>query len=79
MMTFQSYITADGSVGLYNNEVKDIYHSATGALSEAFDKFIYPINFDLLLFENLVQPQTAMPPKANVYYMHRPMLQAPTA
>ncbi len=55
MMTFQSYITADGSVGLYNNEVKDIYHSATGALSEAFDKFIYPINFDLLLSKDNIK------------------------
>lgn len=49
MSEFKPYVTADGSTGLYNEEVKDIYHSATGALSEAFDKFINPIDLDLLI------------------------------
>ena len=35
--------TDDGSVGLYDIEIKDIYHSKTGALKEAIDKFITPI------------------------------------
>ncbi len=35
--------TSDGSTGLYNKEVKDIYHSKTGAYSEALEKFINPI------------------------------------
>lgn len=46
------YMTNDYSVGLYDSEVNDIYHSAFGALSEAFDKFINPakevIDFNLL-------------------------------
>ena len=49
MSEFQPYFTADGSVGLYNNEYNDIYHSASGALTEAYEKFIYPINWDVLL------------------------------
>lgn len=39
------YITDDGSVGLYSEEVHDIYHSRTGALKESFDKFIVPTHF----------------------------------
>lgn len=39
------YITDDGSVGLYSEEVHDIYHSKTGALKESFDKFIAPTHF----------------------------------
>ena len=39
------YITDDGSVGLYSQEVHDIYHSRTGALKESFDKFIVPTHF----------------------------------
>lgn len=34
--------TEDNSVGLYSNEVNDIFHSKTGALREAFEKFIVP-------------------------------------
>ncbi len=37
--------TQDGSVGLYNNEVADIYHSTYGAISEAVEKFVSPLNF----------------------------------
>ena len=39
------YITDDGSVGLYSEEVHDIYHSKSGALKESFDKFIFPTHF----------------------------------
>ncbi len=35
-------ITDDKSIGLFNEEIGDIYHSQTGALKEAFDKFIIP-------------------------------------
>lgn len=49
MSEFKPFITADGSVGLYNDDFGDIYHSAEGALSEAYNKFIYPINFAKLL------------------------------
>lgn len=49
MYDFYPYFTNDGSVGLYSPEFNDIYHSATGALSEAYDKFIYPSNIDYLL------------------------------
>lgn len=44
MNTFEFVLTEDNSVGLYNNIVKDIYHSKTGALTEAVDKFINPLN-----------------------------------
>ncbi len=35
--------TDDGSTGLYSNAVNDVFHSKTGALREAYDKFILPI------------------------------------
>lgn len=43
MEDFLPYMTNDGSVGLYNKSVNDIYHSAFGALDEAFEKFINPL------------------------------------
>ena len=49
MSEFQPYFTNDGSVGLYSQNFDDIYHSASGALTEAYEKFIYPINWDMLL------------------------------
>lgn len=49
MHEFMPYFTNDGSVGLYNSEFEDIYHSASGAMTEAYEKFVYPINFDILL------------------------------
>ncbi len=35
-------MTDDNSAGLYDEEINDIYHSKTGALKEAIDKFIIP-------------------------------------
>ena len=55
MTKFIPYITADGSVGLYNSNVKDIYHSATGALSEALDKFVNPVDFDMLISKDNIK------------------------
>ena len=49
MSEFQPYFTNDGSVGLYSQDFDDIYHSASGALTEAYEKFIYPINWEVLL------------------------------
>lgn len=49
MYEFHPYYTNDGSVGLYNSEFNDIYHSATGALTEAYEKFIYPVDFNKLM------------------------------
>ena len=49
MSVFQPYFTNDGSVGLYSENYDDIYHSASGALTEAYEKFIYPIDWDVLL------------------------------
>ena len=37
--------TNDGSVGLYNNKVEDIYHSTYGAYSESYEKFLQASNF----------------------------------
>ncbi len=46
--------TQDGTVGLFDNTAGDILHSETGALKEAFDKFINPINDSFIEFENVV-------------------------
>lgn len=35
--------TDDNSTGLYSENIKDIFHSKTGALTEAYEKFIEPI------------------------------------
>lgn len=51
MHEFLPYITNDYSVGLYSNEVDDIYHSAFGALTEAYEKFIKPVDLDAI-FKN---------------------------
>ncbi len=42
-------LTDDGTSGLYDNTIKDIYHSKTGALKEAFDKFINPSDVKWLI------------------------------
>ena len=49
MYEFHPYFTNDGSVGLYNSDYNDIYHSAKGALTEAYEKFILPVDFDKLM------------------------------
>jgi len=49
MSEFCPYFTNDGSVGLYSGEFNDIYHSATGALTESYEKFIFPSNINFLL------------------------------
>lgn len=48
MYSFHPYFTLDGSVGLYNEDYNDIYHSATGALTEAYEKFVLPIDIEWL-------------------------------
>ena len=35
-------ITDDSSIGLYSKKAEDIFHSKTGALKEAYDKFVNP-------------------------------------
>lgn len=42
MPVYEFRKTNDGSIGLYNFEVKDIYHSKFGAFSEAIEKFAKP-------------------------------------
>ncbi len=54
MYSFHPYFTNDGSVGLYNTDFDDIYHSATGALTEAYEKFIAPVDMDKLMKKNSV-------------------------
>ncbi len=46
MYEFYPYFTNDGSVGLYSPSDDDVYHSTYGALTEAYQKFIQPANFD---------------------------------
>ena len=36
-------VTLDGSIGLFDKKIGDIFHSRTGALKEANDKFVNPI------------------------------------
>jgi len=45
MRDIYPYFTNDGSVGLYSPDFDDIYHSTSGALNEAYEKFILPANF----------------------------------
>lgn len=42
MNEFEFNKTDDNSTGLYNNIVKDIYHSSSGAIKESLQKFIFP-------------------------------------
>ena len=49
MYKFLPYMTNDFSVGLYCEGVNDIYHSAFGALAEAYEKFVLPSNVSTLL------------------------------
>ncbi|MCI1273760.1 MAG: MnmC family methyltransferase [Clostridiaceae bacterium] len=51
MNDFCPYFTNDGSIGLYSPTVDDIYHSTYGALTEAYEKFILPADFEKF-FEN---------------------------
>lgn len=55
MYDFYPYFTADGSTGLYSPEYNDIYHSATGALTEANEKFIEPVDFQTLLEKDKIK------------------------
>lgn len=55
MYEFHPYFTNDGSVGLYSTDFNDIYHSATGALTEAYEKFIYPVDFNNLLHKDKIK------------------------
>lgn len=43
---FRFFLTDDGSVGLYNFDVEDIYHSRTGAYTEAKQKFLEASGFE---------------------------------
>ena len=49
MGSILAYFTNDGSVGLYSKDDKDVYHSVFGAMTEAYDKFILPLNLKQLL------------------------------
>ncbi len=42
MNNYKYCMTRDGSVGLYNYDIGDIYHSSAGALTESIQKFIIP-------------------------------------
>ena len=55
MYDFHPYFTNDGSVGLYNKEFNDIYHSADGALTEAFEKFVLPVDIDSLIHKDSIK------------------------
>jgi len=44
MDSFLPYLTGDSSVGLFSDQYDDVYHSAYGALTEAYEKFVNPID-----------------------------------
>ena len=46
MKNAQIFITKDGSQGLYNPELDEIYHSREGAQKESIEKFIIPSDFE---------------------------------
>ncbi len=52
MYKLYPYFTNDGSVGLFSPDADDIYHSVYGALTEAYEKFILPANFEKYFSEN---------------------------
>lgn len=51
-LDFYPCITQDGSIGLFNIAVDDIYHSSNGAYSEAIQKFIEPSGFEDFIKQN---------------------------
>lgn len=42
MQNIETFITKDGSIGLYDRKLDEIFHSKFGAKKEAFEKFIEP-------------------------------------
>lgn len=42
MNNITTFITQDGSIGLYDKDLDEIFHSRLGAKTEAFEKFIEP-------------------------------------
>ena len=52
MYELYPYFTNDGSVGLFSPEADDIYHSTYGALTEAYEKFIIPLDLKNFLEKN---------------------------
>ena len=46
MRDYEFYYTQDGSVGLYSYADDDVYHSKSGDLTEAWEKFILPAQIE---------------------------------
>ena len=49
MYKIYPYVTNDLSVGLFSPSDNDVYHSVTGAATEAYTKFIFPANIENFL------------------------------
>ena len=45
MNNIETFISEDGSIGLFNKDLNEIYHSRQGAQKESIEKFILPSNF----------------------------------
>src|SRR5574344_677166 len=52
MYNLYPYFTNDGSIGLFNPTVNDIYHSTTGAVTESWQKFIIPSHIENFIEQN---------------------------
>lgn len=49
MEKIETFITQDGSIGLYDKNLDEVFHSKFGAKKEAFEKFIEPA----LIYQNV--------------------------
>ena len=53
MYKLYPYFTNDGSVGLFSPADDDIYHSTYGALTEAYEKFVLPMNLEKFFADSI--------------------------
>jgi len=68
MYVLYPYFTNDGSVGLFSPEANDIYHSTYGALTEAYEKFILPSDFEKFFRKNSeIKTHTELPPHDKLF------------
>lgn len=51
----EKFITKDGSATFYNEKYDDIYHSVSGAVEEAVEKFVKPTNIAKLAMDGSIR------------------------
>ena len=66
MKNIETFITQDGSIGLYDKNLDEIFHSKFGAKKEAYEKFVEPC----LFFKNEpVKIQTVSSPPSKIHIL----------